>query len=209
MTKILHIDSSSRSSTSVTRQLSAYLVEGLLKTQPEAVVKYRDLIEEHLPFASDLGIGAMYTPAELRSADQEEAYRFVEGQANDVIDADVYVFGVPMYNFSVPAVFKAFIDLVVVPGKTFAYDATGLKPLLKNKKAYVVTASGSNYDREPMSKMDFLEPYLRAIFGFLGVTDVTFVKAQGHSDEEVQESLKKAKHSIDQICAAQPALTLG
>ncbi|MBS1992102.1 MAG: NAD(P)H-dependent oxidoreductase [Cyanobacteria bacterium SZAS LIN-3] len=201
MTKILHVDSSSRSATSVTRQLSKYLTEGLQKSHPGSAVKYRDLIEEHLPFASELGISALYTPAEHRTPDQKKAYAFVESQANDIVDSDIYVFGVPMYNFTVPAVFKAFIDLIVVPGKTFAYEAGVIKPMLKNKKAFVVTASGGSYDEPPMNGLDFVEPYLRAVLGFMGVTDVTFVKAAGHSDDEVRLAVEKAKKAIDDICA--------
>ncbi|MBS2007766.1 MAG: NAD(P)H-dependent oxidoreductase [Cyanobacteria bacterium SZAS TMP-1] len=201
MTKILHVDSSSRSATSVTRQLSKYLTEGLQKSHSGSAVKYRDLIEEHLPFASELGISALYTPAEHRTPDQKKAYAFVESQANDIVDSDIYVFGVPMYNFTVPAVFKAFIDLIVVPGKTFAYEAGVIKPMLKNKKAFVVTASGGSYDEPPMNGLDFVEPYLRAVLGFMGVTDVTFVKAAGHSDDEVRLAIEKAKKAIDDICA--------
>jgi FMN-dependent NADH-azoreductase len=112
-----------------------------------------------------------------------------------------------MYNFSVPAVFKAFIDLSVIAGKTFSYENGVPKGLLRDKKAYVVTSSGGNYDLAPMAQMNFLEPYLRTIFGFLGVTDMTFFKVQGHSEEEIAASLASARKEIEALAAKVPANT--
>jgi FMN-dependent NADH-azoreductase len=206
MTQILHVDASSRSTTSVTRQLSQYLVAALTTAHPQSQVKTHDLAADKPHFVTEVDISAMYTPAEARSPEQAKAWTLMEGMVSDVKSADVYVFGVPMYNFSVPAAFKAFIDLIVLPGQTFQYDASGLKPLLLNKKAFVVTASGGNYDQPPMKQMDFLEPYLRAILGFIGITDITFIKAAGHSEDEVKAATAKAMAEIDAIVAAKTAV---
>ena len=202
MSKILHIDSSSRSATSVTRKLSKYLTEALQKSEPGHEVKYRDLIAENPHFISEAVIGAIYTPVDARTVEQKQTLAQAEKGLNDFIEADVYVFGVPMYNFSVPAVFKAFIDLSVVAGKTFSYEGGIPKPLLKNKKAFVLTSSGGNYDEPPYNKMDFLQPYLRAIFGFIGITDMTFVRVQGHSEAEIAAATDAAIKQIDELAAA-------
>jgi FMN-dependent NADH-azoreductase len=201
MSKILHIDASSRSSSSLTRQLSKELVEALKKSNPESVVNYRDLISEQPPFIQEAVIGAVYTPPEARTPEQQKAFASIDANLETFIASDIYVFGVPMYNFSVPAAFKAFIDLTVIAGKTFSYENGRPKGLLSKKKAYVVTASGGNYDAAPMDQMNFHEPYLRAIFGFLGITDMTFLKVQGHSEEEIATGIAAAKATIEKIAA--------
>ncbi|MBU6454319.1 MAG: NAD(P)H-dependent oxidoreductase [Cyanobacteria bacterium REEB67] len=202
MTQILHVDSSSRSSTSVTRQLSRQLVNVLQKAHPQASLVERDLIDEQPHFVSELDISAVYTPAEQRSDAQNKAWDAINGPLQTFIDSDIYVFGVPMYNFSVPAVFKAFIDRSVIAGRTFAYSADGLKPLLQNKKAYVVTASGGDYELPGAKAMDFVEPYLRAVFGFIGIGDITFIKVPGHSEAEIEASKARALAQIEAIGAA-------
>jgi FMN-dependent NADH-azoreductase len=205
MTQILHVDSSSRSATSITRQLSAQLVNALKAAYPEAYVVNRDLIDEPPHFVSELDISAFYTPAEQRSSEQNKAWDAINGPLQTFIDSDIYVFGVPMYNFGVPAVFKAFIDLTVIVGRTFAFTAEGLRPMLQNKKAYVVTASGGDYDLPATKGMDFIEPYLRAVFGFIGITDITFIKVPGHSEDEIKASTARAVAQIEAIAAGAKA----
>jgi FMN-dependent NADH-azoreductase len=199
MTQILHVDSSSRSSASLTRQLSSLLVKTLQQAYPQARVVDRNLIDEQPHFVSELDIYAVYTPADKRNAEQNKAWDAINGPLQTFIDSDIYVFGVPMYNFSVPAVFKAFIDLTVIAGRTFAYSADGLKPLLQGKKAYVVTASGGDYDLPGARAMDFVEPYLRAVFGFIGIGDITFIKVPGHSEAEIEASKARAIAQIEAI----------
>jgi FMN-dependent NADH-azoreductase len=201
MSKILHIDASSRSSSSLTRKLSKELVEALKKSNPGSVVTYRDLITEQPPFIQETDIGAIYTPPDARTPEQQKAFASIDKNLEIFISSDIYVFGVPMYNFSVPASFKSFIDLTVIAGKTFSYESGVPKGLLKNKKAYVLTASGGNYDGPPMSQMNFHEPYLRTIFGFIGITDMTFIKVQGHSEEEISAELAAARATIETIAA--------
>jgi len=199
MTKILHVDSSSRSEHSVTRLLSTYLVDALKASDPSSQVKHLDLPALHTPYVTADGIAAVYTSPAQRTEVQQKALQATEHYVDDVVVSDIYVFGVPMYNFTVPAVFKAFIDLIVVPGKTFSYENGVPKALLTKKKAYVLVASGGNYEQPPMANMDFLEPYLRTIFGFLGVTDITFIRASGHSPEEIAAATDHAKAQIDSL----------
>ncbi len=200
MAKVLHLDSSSRSATSLTRVLSKHFADGWLKTHSKDTVVYHDLSKEGVPFLTDTDVASMYTPEAARSAEQREAYAQIAKRVDEFIDADVYVLGVPMYNFNVPAVFKAYIDRIVVVGKTFAYSDTGtLTPLLKNKKAFVLTASGGDYDTPPYNDFNFHEPYLRAIFGFIGIKDITFVKVSGHSEDVIKAGLESAKAQIEAI----------
>jgi len=102
-------------------------------------------------------------------------------------------------------VFKAYIDLVVRAGKTFSYEGGRPKGLLDNKRLFVITASGGDYTSEPMKSLDFVEPYVRAIMSFVGVTDITFLKAHGTHPEAVAATSEAARHSIDQLLQAVPA----
>jgi FMN-dependent NADH-azoreductase len=208
MSKILHIDASSRSTTSVTRRLSKELVDALQKSHPGSEVAYRDLISENPPYVHEIDIATIYTPLEARTPEQKKAFAPIEANLEKFISSDIYVFGVPMYNFSVPAVFKSFIDLTIIAGKTFSYENGRPKGLLQNKKAYAITASGGNYDVAPMSQMNFVEPYLRTIFGFIGITDMTFIKVQGHSEDEIATAVAAAKASIAAIGAETHAKSL-
>jgi FMN-dependent NADH-azoreductase len=202
MTKILHIDSSSRGDSSVTHQLSQFLVETLKEREPALSVKHIDLHEQKPPFLDPVHIAAMYAPPPNRTAEQTKALDEISVYADDVLNNDVLVFGVPMYNFSVPAAFKAYIDLIVIAGKTFSFENGAPKALLKNKKGFVLTASGGNYAEPPYQAMDFVEPYLRAILGFIGITDLTFVKVHGHSPDEIAEGIARAKAQIKSLLSA-------
>jgi FMN-dependent NADH-azoreductase len=206
MAKVLHIDSSSRSATSVTRILSKQFIDSWLQAHPADTVSYRDLVQEGMPYINEIAIAAMYTPEAGRTPEQREAYAGISKYVDEFAAADVYVLGVPMYNFNVPAIFKAYIDQIVVIGKTFGFSDKGLTPLLHGKKAIVLSSSGSSYDEPPMRDLDFHEPYLRAVLGFIGVKDVTFIKVRGHSEDVIKAEIEKAKSEI--LSAVQPSLQL-
>ena len=210
MAKILQVDSSSRTKDSLTRQLSKYFVEQWSKAHSKDTVTYKDLIEDAPGPLTDASISAMFVAPEQRTEVMKADYaRLFEQSVEEVIDADIYVFGVPMYNFGVPGVFKSYIDRIVLKDRTFAYGEHGFKGLLQNKKAFVIRAAGGSYDQPPMSTMDFHEPYLRTIFGFIGITDITFVKVDGHSPEEISASMKKAKEQIDSLVGDPVAASAG
>jgi FMN-dependent NADH-azoreductase len=210
MAKILHVDSSSRSADSLTRQLSKYFVEQWTKSHPADTVVYKDLVKDAPgPLTAD-SISAMFVPAEQRTESMSKDYaNLFEKSVEEVTDADMYVFGVPMYNFGVPGVFKSYIDRIVLKDHTFAYGANGFKGLLENKKAFVIRSSGASYEQPPFASMDFHEPYLRAIFGFIGITDITFIKVDGHSEEEIATSVKKAKEQIELLAVEQKLVSSG
>ena len=125
-------------------------------------------------------VGAMYTPDEARTPRQNEVLSFSDTLVAELEQADEYVFGVPMHNFGVPSVMKLWIDQIARRGKTFAYVDGKPKGLIVGKKATFIIATGGLYDPQTQrASFNFVEPYLRSVFGFLGVTDATFHTAGG------------------------------
>lgn len=185
--KVLHIDSSALGSHSVSRGLTAAIVAELVREQPGAEVTYRDLAAQPIPHWSPVA-DAADPAAVLGSAVLEE-----------FLTADVIVIGAPMYNFSVPSALKAWIDRVAVAGKTFHYTANGPEGLAKGKRVVIASSRGGFYGQGTAAQsFDFQEPYLRAVLGFLGITDVEFVRAEGVnvSADHKTEALKTAQASI-------------
>ncbi|MGO4700458.1 FMN-dependent NADH-azoreductase [Dyella sp. 2RAB6] len=185
--KLLHIDSSALGSHSVSRGLTASIVAELVREQPGVEVTYRDLAAQPLPHWTPVA-DAADPSAMLGSAVLEE-----------FLAADVIVIGAPMYNFSVPSALKAWIDRVAVAGKTFHYTANGPEGLAKGKRVVIASSRGGFYGQGTAAQpFDFQEPYLRAVLGFLGVTDVEFVRAEGVnvSADHKTEALKTAQASI-------------
>lgn len=196
MATLLHLDSSGQRESSITRRLTAFYASEWHKANPEGTTIYRNLNNTKLPFVTEELITAIYTPTEALNEQQKRLLDLPNQLMFEILEADTYVFGVPMYNFSVPAIFKAYIDAIVRPGLTFSYEGGTPKGLLKNKKVIVVTASGGNYSDGPMKNMDFVEPYLRAVFGFIGITDVTFIKAHGNDEATKAATEKIAEGAI-------------
>lgn len=195
MSKILHLDASGRHDGSLSRLLSKLTVETLAKG--ESTTTYRD-IGQDLPVVDDLTIGAFFTKAEERSDEQQKALHLSDALVEELQNHDLYVIGLPMYNFSVPAAFKAWADLVARAGMTFKYTDNGPVGLLENKKAIIVISTGGT----PVgSDYDYLTPWLKFYLGFLGITDIEFVKADGsarHHDQVVED----AKAQIQSIASA-------
>ena len=158
----------------------------------------RDLSKTELGHLDEATIGAFYTPDDQLNDDQKERVALSNTLVDELIKADTIIIGAPMHNFSIPSTLKSYIDLVARVGKTFSYTEEGPKGLLKGKKAYVLTATGGDYrDGSPASGMNFVDPYLRTVLGFLGISDVEFISAinSAKSDEglsEAQELLKQA-----------------
>lgn len=171
-TQILHINSSGRVDGSVTRDISLQLVRQL-QQQNEAEKQQRDLAAG-LPFIDEQWIGASFTDADQRSTEQQSALALSDELVDELQQASHIVIAAPIYNFSVPAVLKAWIDQVARPGVTFRYTENGPEGLLEGKKAYLVVASGG----VPLgSEVDYASNYLRHVMGFLGIDDVTLVNA--------------------------------
>lgn len=185
---ILHINSSGRFSGSVTRDISTQLVTHL-QQQKGAVSVQRDLAEG-IPFIDENWITANFTDPEQRTEAQQNALRFSDELIAELEQASHVVIAAPIYNFSVPAVLKAWIDQVARARVTFRYTENGPEGLLKGKKAYLVIASGG----VPLgSDIDFVSPYLHQVMQFLGIDDVTLVNAnelgQAANEAEVADKL--------------------
>ena len=164
--KLLHLDSSALGPGSVTRELTAAIVARWQAKLPQLQVEYRDLDNDPLPHLTGQSL-AQASPEEA-----SDAARTME----QFLAADVLVIGAPMYNFSVPSTLKAWIDRVAVAGKTFRYGAHGPEGLAGGKKIIIASGRGGIHSG---TSNDFQEAYLRQVFGFLGVTDIEFVRAEG------------------------------
>jgi FMN-dependent NADH-azoreductase len=149
---------------------------------PDGTVIYRDLATSVPKIIDANWIFSVYTPEEKRSAEQTAALATSDELIGELLAADEYVFGIAMHNFSIPSALKLWIDQISRVGKTFSYGEYGPKGLLIGKKATVLVATGGVYDADtPYAAFNFVEPYFKALLGFLGVTDITFVTAGGTS----------------------------
>jgi FMN-dependent NADH-azoreductase len=185
---LLHIDASPRGDRSISRQLTREFVVAWKEANPDGEIIYRDLSRDPVPLVTETFIAAVYTPPEMRSPELRAAISTSDQLISELQTATDYVFGVPMYNFSVPAGFKAYIDQIVVPGRTYAYAADGSGSrigLLKGKKATVVMSRGwLCRDGSPLSSCNLQESWIRMILSFVGVTDLEFVAAEGIANLE-------------------------
>ncbi|GAB3791605.1 FMN-dependent NADH-azoreductase [Dyella agri] len=181
--KLLHIDSSALGSHSVSRQLSAEIVAELQRLHPGTETRYHDLAAQPLPHWTPVADAA--DPAAVRGSEMLDEF----------LAADLVVIGAPMYNFSIPSQLKAWLDRISVAGKTFRYGPSGPEGLAGGKRVIVASSRGGVHVNSPM---DFQEPYLRALFGFLGVDQVEFVRAEGVNmgAEQKAGALASARQAI-------------
>jgi len=189
--KLLHIDSSALGGNSISRQLTAAVVETWRKALPDLVVDYRDLDSEPVPHLTGASL------AGTNEAEKADAERTLQ----QFLEADVLVIGAPMYNFTVPSTLKAWIDRIAVAGRTFRYTEKGPEGLAGGKRVIVVSTRGGLHTGAPT---DFQEPYLRQIFAFLGINDVEFVRAEGvaYSPQHRSDAIDQALASLPQPAAA-------
>ncbi|MGY3233889.1 FMN-dependent NADH-azoreductase [Bradyrhizobium sp. USDA 4448] len=176
--KLLHIDSSVLGPHSVSRQVSAAIVDRLRQATPSLDLIYRDLTQTPLAHLSGSHLAAAQgapAPAELGPDLAASA-----AVLNEFLDADIVVIGAPMYNFTIPSQLKAWIDRVLVAGKTFKYGAAGPEGLAGGKRVIVAVSRGGHYGGEtPYAAGEHLETYLRWVFGFMGITGLEFISADG------------------------------
>ncbi|HTX05367.1 MAG TPA: FMN-dependent NADH-azoreductase [Steroidobacteraceae bacterium] len=176
--KLLHVDASILGQSSVSRRLSAAVVERLRQHHPDLAVIYYDLGAEPLGHLT----GSHLAPTRDFAAEPSLRQDVARGQRalDDFLSADIVVVGAPMYNFSVSSQLKAWIDRLAVAGKTFRYTEKGVQGLAAGKKLIVVSSRGGFYGPDtPAASLDHQESYLRGIFGFFGITDIAFVRAEG------------------------------
>jgi len=179
MSKLLRIDSSPMQ-TSISRELTEAYVTAWQVANPTGTVTSRNLLAEEIKPIDQSWVFAAYSPEETLTPEQAQLLAQSERYIAELQSADELVIGAGMHNFGIPSSLKLWIDLIARRGKTFAYDANGARGLLKVKKATILISTGGVYSADsPAAAMDFVEPYLRAVFGFLGITDLRVVTASG------------------------------
>ncbi|MFJ3522275.1 FMN-dependent NADH-azoreductase [Pseudomonas sp. NPDC090203] len=200
--KLLHIDSSILGDHSASRQLSRGVVESFTAAHPGTEVVYRDLANDALSHFSGATLAAAGTPAEGRDAAQAREVDTNEAVLQEFLSADVVVLGAPMYNFSISSQLKAWIDRIAVAGRTFRYTEAGPEGLCKGKKVIVVSTAGGLHSGQPTSAGH--DDLLKVLFGFIGVTDLQFVHAQGlaYGDEPRAKAMSAAKKHIEETLFA-------
>jgi len=197
---LLHIDSSVLAGNSVSRQLTKDIVAQWRASHPGTVVDYLDLAVDapsHLS-ADSLGFRAVPGGATLSDVQQREN-AISEALVSQLLAADVVVIGAPLYNFSIPSQLKAWIDRIAQPGRTFTYTATGPKGLATGKTVIVASTRGGMYSTsEAGQAMEHQESYLQTVLGFIGITDVRFVRAEGLAmgDAARTQALSAAEREI-------------
>lgn len=192
---ILQINASARSEGANSTRIANTIVARLQATNPDAALIVRDLAKTPHPVLDEATLGALFTPADQRNPEQAARVALDDALIAELQSADVVVLGVPMYNFGIPVQLKAWIDAVARAGVTFRYTANGPEGLVKGKKVYVALARGGRYRG---TELDSQVPHLKAVLGFLGMTDVHFIYAEGFAmgAEAAEQALAEAANDI-------------
>ena len=202
--KLLHLDSSILGGTSASRQVSAAIVDQLAKSTSGLDVAYRDLAVAPLPHLSG-ELFAARQGAVPESSEIQQDIAASQTVLDEFMNADIVVIGAPMYNFGIPSQLKAWIDRIAVAGKTFRYGPNGPEGLTGNKRVIVAVSRGGLYGPgTPVAAFEHVESYLRAVFGFIGVTDLQIVVAEGLAmgPEKHAAAIQGALHSVSQLRGA-------
>jgi len=198
--KLLQVDASPRRD-SVSRQLTSLFAANWKKQFRDGDVVHRDLAASSIPLINDDWIEGAHSNPQQHTAAHRDALEFSDAIIAEVQAADFIVIGDPMHNFAISARLKAWLDQLVRAGKTFSYDTSGIKGLLSGKKVYVVTSRGGAYTPgTPLAELDFQEPYLRRVLGFIGLMDLTFIHAENQGRADLAAAGKAA--AIEKIEAA-------
>jgi FMN-dependent NADH-azoreductase len=196
MTQILHIASSSNTTSSFSRQLGALTIAELKNVLPDATIVERDLVDNPIPHISPEFVGSLYSPEvglpEMALSDE---------LTTELLKSDILVIESPMYNFSIPSALKAWIDHVLRAGRTFQYGAAGPEGLALNKKAILVLASGGVYSAGPYQAYSHQESYLKQVLGFIGITDVQVIHIEGVASgpEKAEQAVVDAKRKLLEV----------
>jgi len=198
--KLLRIDSSARRN-SISRQLTQKFVEVWKKENPQGEVIERDLAQTTLPHITDEWMLAAHSDPATITPSQREVLAISDALVDELLAADTIVIGAPMYNLTVSAPLKAWIDQIVRAGRTVLWSASGAEGVLKGKKVFVLTSRGGSFrPGSPTAQYDHQEPYLRHILGFIGLSDVTFIHAENQKPGELAEPSRSA--AMEQLQAA-------
>jgi FMN-dependent NADH-azoreductase len=210
MAHLLHIDASPRGERSHSRRMTKEFIEQWKQTHPNDTVTYRDLGHNPVPYVDEPWIAAAFSPPEKHTPELREAIRLSDQLVDEFLAADIYVIGVPMYNFSVPGVFKSYIDQIVRVGRTVAFEpnnsANVFKPLVLGKKMFIIESRGDSgfHPGGRYENMNHHDPYLVTVFGFMGITDITFIHVENdeYGGTKLAESIANARAKISELVAA-------
>jgi FMN-dependent NADH-azoreductase len=179
MQNILLIESSPRGAQAYSHQAAQSIVNELQGRYPEAKVVIRDLAQNPPPHIGQAFVSALRTRPEERTPDQVKQLAYSDSMIDELLAADLIVIASPTHNFTIPSTLKSWIDHVARAGRTFIYTSNGPQGLVTGKRAILALASDGVFSNGPAKYFDFLEPYLRAILGFIGITDVDAVRVEG------------------------------
>ena len=200
MKNILMIEASPRGKDSASRAVSDTLTERLAGLYPGAKVLRRDLTIEQLPHLDKLTLRAISTKDPVEAESLKESAHQSDQLTAELLESDLLVMATPMWNFGIPSALKAWIDLVVRPGRTFQYSDGGVLGLAKNKKAILILASGGVFTEGPWRSWDFVEPYLRQILAFIGIVDVQIVRIEGMNIPSLAATaVLKANQAVEKL----------
>lgn len=200
MDTILFIEASPRGKDSASRSVSDTLAARLAGRYPSARLVRRDLAAELLPHLDDITLRAISTKDAAEAERLKEAARQSDRLTDELLAADLLVIATPMWNFGIPSALKAWIDLVVRPGRTFRYADGGVQGLAQGKKAILVLASGGVFTDGPWRPWDFVEPYLRQILGFIGIAEVQTVRVEGMNIPDLAgDAMPKANKAVEAL----------
>lgn len=181
MKKLLHIVATPRGDLSRTLKISDAFLKSLKSKYPDCVIDTLDLFKDNIPSLTLKTVSGKYAllAGKDLSGELKEAWRDIESAIMRFLSADTYLISTPMWNFGIPYVLKQYIDIIVQPKYLFHYTDKGPEGLAKNKKMVVITSRGGDYSADSLFRVyDYQEPYLRAIFGLAGITDIVFINAQ-------------------------------
>jgi FMN-dependent NADH-azoreductase len=201
MSRVLHIDSSYGGSHSASRLLSQKFITEWKQYHPDSAIAYRDLVEQPVPYINEIWVTAMNLQPNEYNPEQQQAMANSEMILREFLLADRYIFALPMYGFTVPAVFKAYVEHLIRPGRTYTIDENALQGLVEpGKKMLIITTRGADYSQNSkFASFDFHEPYLRTIFGSFGIKNIEFIYAPNLALGDREKSISRAKESIRQM----------
>lgn len=201
MKNVLVIESSPNGENSTSKKGTQHLLSKLKTVNNNQLeIRVRDLNLNPVPHLNGQTVSAMFTPAENRTAEQTKAIELSDTLVQELLWANEIVIGLPMWNFGVPSVVKAWIDHVSRAGLTFRFGPNGLEGLAAGRKVYLVVSSGSVFSEGPFSSYDQVVPYIKTFFGFIGITDVEVVRVEGTNDPAARDLVfKKVDDTINSL----------
>lgn len=203
--KLLHIIATPRDSESRTLKVSETFLDTFQDKHKDWIIDQLFLSKENLPPLTMKRVDGKYVLLSGKDldADLSKAWKEILAHIERFMSADAYLISTPMWNLGIPYLLKHYIDIIVQPKYLFRYTQTGVEGMVKNKRMIVIASRGGEYVTPQMRQMDHQEPYLRAIFGFVGITDITFVIAQptDMGIELQQQRIKEAQHTAENLAA--------